>query len=114
MQTQQYSILDHTDSILARVDATSPVEALAVAGLNHRDDLQAVPSRYLAAPVPQPPYVPAYSPAPAAPVQQVVQLSGQDSGRRVPHGLHLVLTILTAGLWAPIWILDTLFSGKRR
>jgi len=27
------------------------------------------------------------------------------------HGLHLVLTILTAGLWLPIWLLAGLASA---
>ena len=30
------------------------------------------------------------------------------------HLLHLILTIITAGLWVPIWILLTLFSGPYR
>jgi len=30
--------------------------------------------------------------------------------RDFPHLLHLVLTILTCGLWLPIWILAYIFS----
>ncbi len=29
------------------------------------------------------------------------------------HGLHLVLTILTCGLWLPVWILVAIFGRKR-
>lgn len=29
-----------------------------------------------------------------------------------PHMLHLILTILTVGLWAPIWIIHYLISGR--
>jgi hypothetical protein len=28
------------------------------------------------------------------------------------HGLHLVLTLLTCGMWLPIWLLVTIFSGR--
>lgn len=28
-----------------------------------------------------------------------------------PHGLHLVLTLLTCGLWLPIWIIDAILRG---
>ncbi len=28
------------------------------------------------------------------------------------HGLHLVLTLLTCGMWLPIWLLITIFSGR--
>lgn len=30
--------------------------------------------------------------------------------RSFPHTLHLILTILTCGLWAPIWIIHYLLS----
>lgn len=28
------------------------------------------------------------------------------------HGLHLVLTLLTCGMWLPVWLLITIFSGR--
>lgn len=31
--------------------------------------------------------------------------------RGVNHGLHLVLTLVTFGMWSPIWILDALFNS---
>lgn len=38
------------------------------------------------------------------PPQQTVFVNN-NGGRRVSHGLHLVLTLLTAGLWLPVWII---------
>jgi len=29
------------------------------------------------------------------------------------HGLHLVLTLLTCGMWLPVWLLITIFSGRQ-
>jgi hypothetical protein len=29
------------------------------------------------------------------------------------HGLHLVLTLLTCGLWFPIWLIDALVNPPR-
>lgn len=29
------------------------------------------------------------------------------------HGLHLMLTILTCGLWLPIWIIMVIVNGGR-
>lgn len=46
----------------------------------------------------QQPYL--YSPHP---LQQTVIVN--NSGRRVNHGLHLVLTIITFGFWLPIWMI---------
>jgi hypothetical protein len=31
--------------------------------------------------------------------------------RRTSHGLHLFLTIITFGAWAPVWILVTILNG---
>lgn len=33
-------------------------------------------------------------------------------GRGFPHGLHLLLTLCTCGLWLPIWIVLALFSSR--
>lgn len=55
---------------------------------------------------PQPVYQP---PQPVMPVVNVTQNNmggGYVQVRRGPHhGLHLILTILSCGLWAPVWIL---------
>lgn len=42
-------------------------------------------------------------PAPMQQMQQTVLMQG--NGKRVNHVLHLVLTLLTAGLWLPVWII---------
>jgi hypothetical protein len=34
-------------------------------------------------------------------------------GQRPNHALHRILTILTVGLWAPVWIALTIFGEKR-
>lgn len=49
---------------------------------------------------PTPPSVPA--PAVAVAV---------SNGGGTSHGLHLVLTVLTCGLWLPIWALAAIFGG---
>lgn len=36
------------------------------------------------------------------------------SGRRVNHILHLILTVLTAGLWVFVWIYLVLTGGEKR
>ena len=33
-------------------------------------------------------------------------------GGGFPHLLHLVLTVLTCGLWLPVWIIHRLFSSR--
>ena len=35
-------------------------------------------------------------------------------GRRPNHVLHLILTLVTFGLWAIVWILVAGFGGERR
>ena len=52
--------------------------------------------------VPTPPT----APAPAQAVAVAVSTGGGTS-----HALHLVLTVLTCGLWLPIWILAAIFGG---
>lgn len=34
-------------------------------------------------------------------------------GQRPNHILHLILSIITAGLWIPVWILITLTGGEK-
>lgn len=36
------------------------------------------------------------------------------TGKRPNHALHLILSIITLGLWIPVWICITLFGGERR
>lgn len=35
-------------------------------------------------------------------------------GHRVNHVLHLILTLVTAGLWALVWIIAAIVGGERR
>lgn len=53
--------------------------------------------------VPTPPAVP----APLAPSVAVAVSTGGGTN----HGLHLVLTLLSCGLWLPVWILAAIFGG---
>lgn len=57
--------------------------------------------------VPTPPPTPPPAAAPIAPVMAVAVSQGGGTN----HGLHLVLTLLTCGLWLPIWLLVALVSG---
>ena len=36
------------------------------------------------------------------------------TGKRIHHVLHLILTILTAGLWAIVWIILAITGGIKR
>jgi hypothetical protein len=36
------------------------------------------------------------------------------NGQPVNHVLHLVLTIVTATLWAPVWVCLAIFGGEKR
>lgn len=114
MNTQPYDISDNLNNLLETVVASSATEALARSAYAGRHDVWAVPSRYRPATQPQPSSGYAYPPAPPSPVQQVVSLSQPESRRRCPHLLHFVLTILTAGLWLPVWIIDALISGRNK
>lgn len=53
-------------------------------------------------------FVPA-PPAAPAPAQAVAVAVSNGGG--TSHALHLVLTLLTCGLWLPIWILAAIFGG---
>ena len=35
-------------------------------------------------------------------------------GRRTNHLLHLILTLVTLGVWAIVWILVAIFGGEKR
>lgn len=60
------------------------------------------PQQFAAGPYPQHPQYPQPYMHPQQFMQQTVFV---HNGRRVNHGLHLVLTLLTAGLWLPVWII---------
>ncbi|UGT54401.1 hypothetical protein [Nocardia asteroides] len=69
--------------------------------------------------VPHPAYRQAYQPPqPVMPVVNVTQNNlggGYVQVRRGPnHGLHLTLTILSCGLWAPVWILVWVIDAMGR
>ena len=36
------------------------------------------------------------------------------TGRRVNHILHLLLTLITVGIWAIIWIMLAIIGGEKR
>jgi hypothetical protein len=36
------------------------------------------------------------------------------SGHRPNHILHLLLSLITLGLWLPVWLLLTIFGGEKR
>ncbi|GAB2989600.1 hypothetical protein [Saccharothrix stipae] len=57
------------------------------------------PQQPYAQPYPPPPYVQPVMP------QQNVQVNVVAARPGVNHGLHLILTILTCGLWAIVWII---------
>lgn len=60
----------------------------------------------------------------AAYQQRVAQMGWQQGGRWVTigteplsasqHILHLLVTVFTAGLWAPVWIVRAVQGNKRR
>ena len=45
---------------------------------------------------------------------QTAELTQLVRGHRVNHILHLLLTVFTAGLWLPVWLLVALVSGEKR
>lgn len=55
-------------------------------------------------------FVPTPPPAPAAPPPAPVAVAVATGGGP-SHGLHVVLTLLTCGMWLPIWILVAIFGG---
>lgn len=110
---REYEIRDGHHQVLKRITAESAVAAIARAGYS-LSDVYAVPRFRHASTEPQPAPTLPYAPGPASPVQQVVNLSNNESHRKCPHLLHFVLTVLTAGLWLPVWIIDALITGRRK
>lgn len=35
-------------------------------------------------------------------------------GKRPSHLLHLILSLVTLGIWIPVWILVAIFGGEKR
>ncbi|MGW6698244.1 hypothetical protein [Nocardia sp. NPDC055049] len=53
------------------------------------------------------------------PIVSITQNNGIGAGpivvrRGVNHGLHLVLTLVTCGLWLPIWIIVAILDAMKR
>ncbi|WP_342802100.1 hypothetical protein [Nocardia sp. No.11] len=64
---------------------------------------------------PQPMYQPVPQAVPVVNVTQNNMGGGYVALRRGPnHGLHLVLTLITCGLWAPVWILIIVLDTLNR
>lgn len=52
----------------------------------------------------------ATQPSAAASSSSSAAIAYINQPRRINHVLHLILTIITGGLWLPIWILIAIFS----
>ena len=52
-------------------------------------------------------------PPPAVAVSQAVTVNNRMRGGSCPHMLHLVLTVLTCGMWLPIWIIHAIVDSFR-
>ncbi|MBP2340741.1 hypothetical protein JOF41_006919 [Saccharothrix coeruleofusca] len=65
----------------------------------------------------QPPYPPPYPPQgyPAAPPQQFVQVNVNGLRGRIQtnHTFHLIMTLVTCGLWLFVWIPMTIINSSR-
>ncbi|OBH91279.1 DUF2510 domain-containing protein [Mycobacterium sp. E2733] len=57
-------------------------------------------------------FVPTPPPFPQPPAPAVAVAVSTGSGTN--HALHAVLTLLTCGLWLPIWILAAIFGGSSK
>jgi hypothetical protein len=70
------------------------------------------PAPTAAFPIMQPP--PYYQPAPMM-QNVVVNASARVGGgyRGVNHGFHALMTLLTCGMWAPVWIIVWVIGGRR-
>lgn len=64
-------------------------------------------------PIHDPNVVAAHYPANSLQPSQVIYVQEPAKRRRGPHHvLHALLTLFTAGLWLPIWLLITMFSRR--
>ncbi|AZG48521.1 hypothetical protein D7316_05138 [Gordonia insulae] len=68
------------------------------------------PPTHAQLPGPGHPPHPAYGPPPVF-VTTTVNTPIVVRTSSCPHALHLVLTLLTCGLWLPIWIIDAIARG---
>ncbi len=75
-------------------------------GVQWTDDRAPMPRRQPQSPGLQQPMIVNQQFAPQAP-PVVVYTSGTN------HGLHLILTLLTCGLWLPVWIILVIVNGGR-
>lgn len=49
----------------------------------------------------------------AAPAQPIVNVAvAVGGGRKAHHLLHFIMTVITAGLWLPIWIFCAIRAGR--
>lgn len=62
------------------------------------------PQPYMQQPYMQQPYMQHPQMFQPQPVQQTVVVNN-GGGKKVNHLLHLILSLLTAGLWLPVWII---------
>lgn len=63
---------------------------------------------------PPPPPQPQSPPQPTIIINNAVGAPGPVVVSTGPnHGLHLLLTLLTFGTWLPVWLIVTIFSGRR-
>lgn len=46
-------------------------------------------------------------------VSQTATQASLVKGKPTSHGLHLVLSIVTVGLWIPVWIGVAIFAGQK-
>jgi len=45
---------------------------------------------------------------------QTAEATQLVKGRPVNHVLHLLLSVFTAGLWLPVWVLVAIHDGEKR
>lgn len=55
---------------------------------------------------------PKYKAVAAVPTNTVV-VTPPIRFRKTSHGFHLIMTILTLGLWAPVWIIMTIYNAAK-
>jgi hypothetical protein len=61
----------------------------------------------MAVPVSQPS---ANAPAPQAGAQAMTHIT-VNTGAGFPHKFHLIMTLCTCGMWAPVWLIHYLIAG---
>lgn len=71
---------------------------------------KSVNGRMVRVPAPPVPYQQQYHPGYAPMVHQQVVVQRQPRGTN--HGLHIILSLLTAGLWIPVWLIVWAANGR--